>query len=637
MSKDYIGVKYYSPDDMSISGEFKRAKHILDTFDAREIINDINRVIELYNIYEIIKSNGIKEEYTREYEQTAKDMLKTVASYFSKICDANLASQYSSTCTLYIDDFWKIFDKFKLYERISDSAFLSVINTPKATIYYVLRYKEIVKRYDIVLADFLRQSDQCARIIIGKFLEKRRDIIGGACHIPTSLKSSEFEAILDTFIDTENSNINYIQLISNSQSSKECPISDKLRLKAKLRVEEFWKKESASRITSVIGIGVRFDDITSFCYAEKTGPFEHTYVYDLKWIKENLDYPTLLNNFIYLFGYVDHQFRCSFTSKKNKIGVFERVLGMKGVKEYEKGMSFDIINMKVSADMYAYSKLLYDLDIRIEEVFQWFFTDYLKDEFGVDGFSVHMPSEGCTVLEKCRIVPSEMDGVLKQYCLYVENKRIDRALLEISSNQIVFDSLPSMTINKYAYANSSLLKHEMFLMFSDQSLLSYIPRIGDTYNSLFELLQNEEIYVSDYSGGMLADINWLNERTLIIIDESGLIKLNKDRALVLKDLFDNDVICPPYYKSRQIVDKMITDGDLRCESSLLSEPEQDYLNYMLNKAKFSNGHDLRNKYIHSSYPLEEDKQQKDYTEMLKIMALIIIKINEEFCLSFPEE
>ena len=82
---------------------------------------------------------------------------------------------------------------------------------------------------------------------------------------------------------------------------------------------------------------------------------------------------------------------------------------------------------------------------------------------------------------------------------------------------------------------------------------------------------------------------------------------------------------------------MITDGDLRCESSLLSEPEQDYLNYMLNKAKFSNGHDLRNKYIHSSYPLEEDKQQKDYTEMLKIMALIIIKINEEFCLSFPEE
>lgn len=31
--------------------------------------------------------------------------------------------------------------------------------------------------------------------------------------------------------------------------------------------------------------------------------------YDLNWIKENNDFPTLLNNFIYLFEFVDMETR----------------------------------------------------------------------------------------------------------------------------------------------------------------------------------------------------------------------------------------------------------------------------------------------------------------------------------------
>ena len=52
---------------------------------------------------------------------------------------------------------------------------------------------------------------------------------------------------------------------------------------------------------------------------------------------------------------------------------------------------------------------------------------------------------------------------------------------------------------------------------------------------------------------------------------------------------------------------------------------------MLNKAEFSNGLDLRNRYIHDTCSLNEEMQQQDYLELLKIMALIIIKINEELC------
>ena len=61
-----------------------------------------------------------------------------------------------------------------------------------------------------------------------------------------------------------------------------------------------------------------------------------------------------------------------------------------------------------------------------------------------------------------------------------------------------------------------------------------------------------------------------------------------------------------------------------------------HMNYILNKAEFSDGLDLRNKYVHGTGSNIEEVNHQNYIEILKIMILIIIKINEEFCLSNPE-
>ena len=59
------------------------------------------------------------------------------------------------------------------------------------------------------------------------------------------------------------------------------------------------------------------------------------------------------------------------------------------------------------------------------------------------------------------------------------------------------------------------------------------------------------------------------------------------------------------------------------------------MNYVLNKSEYSNGLDLRNKYIHSTYPLDTQQQEQDYISLLKILTVVILKINEEFCLKYP--
>lgn len=64
-------------------------------------------------------------------------------------------------------------------------------------------------------------------------------------------------------------------------------------------------------------------DNYSFCVS--FGPYENErnerfengkwiFEYSNNWIKNNKDYPTLLNNFIYLFEYIDIQARCTHVS-----------------------------------------------------------------------------------------------------------------------------------------------------------------------------------------------------------------------------------------------------------------------------------------------------------------------------------
>ena len=81
---------------------------------------------------------------------------------------------------------------------------------------------------------------------------------------------------------------------------------------------------------------------------------------------------------------------------------------------------------------------------------------------------------------------------------------------------------------------------------------------------------------------------------------------------------------------------MLDDGEIDVEATLLSRQERDYFNFMLNKKEFSNGFDLRNKFIHGTFYGTAEELQKAYVEILKILVMIVVKINEEFCLRFPE-
>lgn len=632
MHPKYDGVKFYSVNDMSVGWALKKAEPILSAFDDSVQYTDINQVIELYNIQELMGSGVALQAWSEEqhecYKSVAVSFHKVIACFFAKIDDSNFVITNEKVAIQYLDDFWTLFVRYKLYQRISPQCFHTYLCLPETVIDKVLKHKEIVSQYGNELADVMRSSQQTVRILATKFLEKSST----KYYIPAELKPEEFEGIFSKYIQSNQVNANVLQLIIYSQSTKECPISDKLRLQAKRKFKEFWEDTKTAKSSTEYGVSVRFKPQNEIKLESISGTV-YELTYDVKWFEDNLDYPTILNNFRYIFEMLDSSFRSTLVSTKSQMSALEKAFAVEGKLFYPRGFQFKFRAIQSRAQMSLYHHLLNEHHIDLESVYKWFFEEYLPVEYNVNGFSMIASSQSASYAERCRSLACEMDSVLKQFRMYVRDGEIDRELFEMSEEHMVIDTLPSLLTNKYAYANSKEIQDEMFALFSDQSVLSYIERTGSRYSTLVELLQTEQVNIDEFKEYQVASINWLEKRGCIKISAEGCVELVYPNVVILNDLYDNDVICLHYRENwKTVIDQMISCGDLRIGNTLFSEPERDYLNYELNKSEFSDGLDLRNKYAHGTYPLGEKEQKEDYMELLKLMVLIVTKINNEFCL-----
>ena len=623
---------------MSSGWHLQQMENFFQHWDEKVSEPSLSTVLELYNIKKFINS-GMRlvdwtDEQFSEYQSWCKDIPQILGRYFSGISDANLQELCQKVDRDYADDFWQLICDYKVHQRISPEVFKQLLETNENVVWYVLLYKDLVLAFGSVIAEHLVHNSHTAKQLLAQFLaanERSKPFF-----FPEQFTAQMREQALWDYVDREDANLNYLQLLEQSQSSPELPIPDRLKLKARRQKEVLQEKIFAGKPEFSYEVEVGFKSIPDGSVQEEDRQEDNTfaYAYSREWLEENQDYPTLLNNFIYLFKYVDLCFRCTFLALPAELSTLERHLGVKGKKDYITGSQFKMKRMRTLLQMAAYHHELQRLHIQIEDIIQWFFEIYLKEEFGAEGFTYTPPSLGTTYIEKCKLLASATDGVLKQYRLFSEDGKVDRELLEMSSEHVIFRNVPSFIGNKYAYANSVEIRREMDLLFSDQSILHYTEKTGSDYQTLPHMLQSVEMHREDFAHYQKDAINWLIERGTVQIGDSGRLQMNKARVVLLEDMYYHEVICPSYYDGPylQQLESLEKTKEICYESTLFSRPEQGYLNYILNKSEFSNGLDLRNKYIHDTCSLDEDIQLQDYMELLKIMVLIMIKINEEFCL-----
>lgn len=641
----YDGVKYYKKNDLSLGTSLNKIVPIVSCFKENVPIDDVNTILELYNICQIhkvgIKHNDWDEEFIEKFNVTVVKFHKVIGIYFAKIDNNNINQIISTISQKYIDDFWCLFSKHKVFTRISPEVFISSLSHHQANLSDILKYKEIVNHYDIVLANYMRTSRKSVPILIDNFLQKHEE--GYSCFLPHALLVEEFEGLINKYIDSDKFSTNLLKLIYQGQSTKKFPISDKLRLKAKHTYEKYWSEHKNTMTVINWGINVGFIDQEKMAVLEENGGVQ-SISYNVKWFEQNLDYPTILNNFIYVFEMFDFYCRSTLVALKSEISALEDMFMIKGINDYPIGHSFKFKANLSNLQIALYSDFLKKKNIDLEIIIKWFFEEYIVQEFGISGFCFQNSSENTTLIERNKNLATEMDGILKQFRMFVQDKQIDRELFEMSSEQIHIAHIPSLIKRKYCYSGSKEIKNEMYSLFSDQSFLSWPSQIEmqhhKEYTTLFELINKEKnIKISDFDEHQAKYINWLITRgSLKLTQEEQYLEMDVIRVYFLKDLYENGCVCiyrRPYWQN--LIDSMITSGDIRETSTLFSEQESNYLNYELNKSEFSNGLDLRNKYAHSSYPRDEDQQKIDYFELLKLMILVVTKINDEFCFGNVEQ
>lgn len=634
-------IKYYSPGDWAGGYNLEKAEQIILNFDNDKEY-DINDILEFFNIYKYFDNKVYLTKWDDDYIQKLKNIVNQmkakVYKYFNtKINEDNIVSIYEEVDIHYKNEFFELFSNCIESINISNVKMAEVLQCEKIHIRDILEYKSLVIKYDDIIKEYLmNNNNESVELLIGKYYidEESYDKL----IFPSSLTLADKENMILKYIEYEFANLNYIRIIAKIQSNKDSiVVSDKTKLKAQKRREEIENNLFKNTNTTIeFGIGVAINGGQKEASLVTTKGNDTNYSYSGKWIKENTDYPTLLNNFIYLFDYVDPYFRIDLINKKCHSGIFERI-NYKVVRSYNPNQTFNNKAMIANMQMTAYYNYLNKNNIRLEDIVEWFFKEYLKKEFNVDNYIISMPSANSNYFEKCKSLLPEFDLILKEYKYYCEDGRIDQDLVNISSTQMFFKDIPSLNNKKYIYANKlddTLLIQYYF--FSDQCLLNYNPITNKSYRCFYELLRNIEMKYSDYNMHEQRMIDWLVDKELLVVDNNCIKIKNKPLINIYADLYFNEVINYWRYPKqlRNIVDSLIEKRILYSENTLFSKPEQDYFNYYLNMSEFIDGFDIRNSNLHGSQTGDRNSEihLNRYMIIFQLLILIIIKINDDFCI-----
>ena len=640
MAREKSRVKFYSKYDMSVGFYINRVVNIIENFNTEQKITDINEILELYNI-QLFISNKIyptnwDEQQRKNYTEVANLFSKTIGIFFSEI-NINLLDQFFETLEYdYRDDFWELIEKYNVYEKVSRSMFIKLLSSKKFYLTQVLRCKKIVNYFSDEILSYMESNVKSATILLKYYLlehGKERE----RYYFPQELTDEKVLFLFEKYVSDPSANSNYLKLLFESKTINRVSIPDKLKLKAKRKYEKLMETLFNPENGSEDGVKVLFSNEIEYSKLEIEDGTKIAALYSTKWISENLDFPTLLNNFIYLFEFTDYQNRWEHVSRESELGVFEKIVRIKGKRDYPIGIAFEQKQRLAQLQIFGYYKILEQYNVNLEEVIHWFFSNYLKEEFGIQNFCFNPSSPTATYLEKCRNLSAEMESILKQFKIYCEDEEIDMELLLVMTNQTSIKDIPSLISNKYLYPSGTDFETIGRLLFSSQSDLYYIPQFSKEYSSFYGVLKCEDISYDMFEDYQKIGIDWLKQHNLIDIDKENKILFNNHKLFLLHQLYENKVVVLNYFKKYQtIIDELVKMGIAEYSSSLLSKPEQEYYNYLFNEVNWNNGLIIRNKYSHGTQRRNDKENMHDYFILLRIIILIVIKINQELCIKYPK-
>lgn len=640
-------VRFFGPNDLATGWFLQRAVELAEQFDPENPPTNTVDLLELHNVQQYLEHGFLPLTHNEEQHALAKARIPqirgAVARFFSGVNDSNVATVVEGVAGVrygYQRDLLELLGRNKAYERCAAETVLHALSVAGVNLGEILGCKKLVQAYDVEVRKDLLSSPRGAEQVMRRYLQKDiRDEI----HLPRSLTPEDSRALLEQYIDGNDANPNYVGLIASAKETPAAGVDARLKLRAKRRVEELNAKffENSGGIRTGCEVSVADQVEAAVAELDESDGLVCRYTYSRSWLEETCDNPSILNNFIHLFGFIERSALLVLPSYPASLGVMERFMGTPGKTEYRIGSVFRTTDMSSLLQTRMYHHFLETKDIDLEQVISWFFDEYLVEEFQAANFSFAPSDAGTSHLQKVRHIFAEMESVASQFSLFAKDGELDRDLLAMGSEQVRYKDIPSLLDGKYIYSTETdEITSILHLLFSDQASVTYISEELRGDNGAMLLLKNKVAY-DDFHDYQKPAIDHLIRLGIVDNDGTRVQLINIEQFRILSALFNTQ--CANYFhlsdRGRAVADAMVAKGWVERRSSLLSEAEGQYFNYFLNAVDFSNGPELRNKYLHGSQVNAEGEDAHFHTYMtaLRLTVALVIKMNDDMCLAAAEK
>lgn len=631
-------IVFYSKEDWATNHNLIKIEKLLNNLNSEQSFT-LNDLLEFYNIKLHFNNDLFLPKWSKsdkeKYSQIIEKKWETLKNRFLEINDQNIQAILKAVEYNYKNNFWELMNKLSIYKKISHLTFSELLENFSSQINYVLQQKNIVQKFNKVIRDFLLSYKRSAEILLSQFEEKKSNKKSPKYYFPECLSLADKEIIINTYLDCNDSNLNYIRLVEKSIDSNELKLSDKTRYKARKKAEEQNKEIlEKGHIWSIrVQGGLSKEQDKPVIFKNENGLIEA--IYSEKYLDGIESQVDLFKAFSYLFNYTDETSLIYLVSKSSELDVMERVMGLKSKNEYEIGEVFIRKEMLSTLQLHLIENYLKRKDSGIEQLINSFIS-HLNQLLEPNKLMFQVRISESSELDKILTLLPSFDFLLKQYKNLADDGNIDIELLQASSKLIGFSQITSLNKIKYVYSKDKLILQLKHIFFSDQSHMYYTETYGTKHTNLFDLLTNETVNIEDFANYQKDTIQSLVNEGYLKINKENNVEIDKITFLyIIRELHRNESLNYWNYPKfvRDEIDLQIEDKKLFVENTLLSKEEVKYFNFYLNQKLYTNGYDLRNKYMHGTNTQSEKKHKNDYYLILKIIILTLLKIEDDIIIN----
>ena len=589
----------------------------LNYIEAYRPSTEINNLIETYLILKLIK----KENEFSKFKHLISKFHNHISTNFPNTI---FEIDYDSIDIFYKDVFWELVLDLGKINKDDVSQFESYI---KKYNIQTINLKNVTKLIDlfpqVIKENFLFLSRNIEFFLnhqSGKFTDSN------GLYIKLGITNEEINNLAREYCQTDSINPNYLQSIVEYKKLSKYEFDDEIKLLAKRKSDKFLEKhfETNEGFQYSISVGIKSLDNDKLYEPIKNGILLNKIILD-----EHHDFPTLLNNYIYLLGFFNHESGLPWLVANEETFSFARHFSHKSNAHYDS--YFPQLKLYHNLLFQAYFDYLKQNEIDVEEIIEWYFNIYLETELDIKGFRFHASNKESSYYERGKSIICEMDSILDQYELFVRNGEINQDLLEIKSKASSYASLKSFNEKKFIILNNTPDNSALFsALFSDQSPLSFISSKKE-HKTFFKHIK-EGVKISDFADYQVEQIKILIEKNILKLSNDVIKFTNFQEINILNKLWKSGTYCL-YYKDKLILDiaeDLCKKGYCEYSDNLFSEYESNYLSYILDDKKYGNGLKIRNKFSHGKFSYKsEEEHQKNYLELLQIVIFYVMRINDE--------